>query len=137
MKMIHLVVHFFDKLEDGIRAHLSRFPVPYSIISGIAIVLFWRGVWHLADDLGLSSINSILISLPMLLLTGVLVSYFVADRVILSGLKHEEKLVQKTADELKAEDNLLHTVAEQVKNLSKEVKRMDAKIQEEIEEHHH
>ncbi len=130
--MIHFVVHFFDKLEDSIRAHLSRFPVPYSIISGIAIVLFWRGVWHLADDIGLSSINSILVSLPMLLLTGVLVSYFVADRVILSGLKHEEKIVQKTADELRAEDNLLHNVAAQVQKIEKQMQKME----DEIKEHH-
>jgi hypothetical protein len=42
---------FFDKFEDHIRTHLSRYPIVYTIIGGIAIVLFWRGVWHTADIL--------------------------------------------------------------------------------------
>jgi len=45
------VIDFFDKLEDVIRGHLSRYPIAYTLIGGVAIVLFWRGVWHTADIL--------------------------------------------------------------------------------------
>ena len=44
------IIKFFDKLEDVIRGHLSRFPILYGMLAGIGIVLFWRGVWHTADE---------------------------------------------------------------------------------------
>ena len=43
--MIRKIVTFFDKLEDKIRIRLSHKPILYSIIGGIGIVLFWKGVW--------------------------------------------------------------------------------------------
>ncbi|MCX6718865.1 MAG: hypothetical protein NTZ38_00600 [Candidatus Taylorbacteria bacterium] len=49
--MLKNILNFFDKLEDVVRAHLSRYPIAYTFVGGIAIVLFWRGVWHTADIL--------------------------------------------------------------------------------------
>ena len=43
------ILHFFDKLEDGIRIALSRRPIVYAFVGGTAIVLFWRGVRMVAD----------------------------------------------------------------------------------------
>ena len=47
------IVRFFDKLEDKIRGRLSHHPIFYALVGGIGVVLFWRGVWHTADDVGL------------------------------------------------------------------------------------
>ncbi|MFA6898160.1 MAG: hypothetical protein WC250_01990 [Candidatus Paceibacterota bacterium] len=48
--MIKKLVRFFDKFEDKNRGLLSRAPIVYAIVGGAAHVLFWRGVWHVADD---------------------------------------------------------------------------------------
>ncbi|MBU6389981.1 hypothetical protein KGQ31_00335, partial [Patescibacteria group bacterium] len=80
------LVHFFDKLEDGVRERLSHTPIPYAIIGGVTIILLWRGIWHLADELqalgGIWAIIfdpavSVVISAAILLMTGLFVSFFI------------------------------------------------------------
>jgi hypothetical protein len=87
------ILNFFDKLEDEIRAALSRRPIIYAFAGGIAIVLFWRGVWMVADTIPfLTGPVSILVSVTILLAMGLFVSFFIGDNIIISGLKNEKKL---------------------------------------------
>lgn len=106
-------VKFFDRLEDKTRERLSRAPIFYAIIGGIFIVLFWRAVWLSADLLAeqggwlavlFSPGVSLIISIVVLLLIGLFVSFFIANRVILTGLKHEKKLAEKTEKEIVEEE---------------------------------
>ena len=70
--------HFFDKLEDHIRAVLSRHNILYAFIGGVAIVLFWRGVWMTADMIPfLTGPMSIFISVVVLLGTRLFFSFFI------------------------------------------------------------
>src|SRR3954467_13892586 len=117
--MLHKIVNFFDKLEDHIRIHLSRYPIVYTIIGGIAIVLFWRGVWHTADLLqeqgGILGFIfyepvSLLIVTVVLLATGLFVSYFLGDAILLSGVKGQKKLAEKTDKEVKDEEVSLREI---------------------------
>lgn len=102
------ILKFFDKLEDRIRAALSRHPVPYALIGGFGIVLFWRGVWHTADLFPfLTGPMSILISAVVLLATGLFVSFFIGETIVVSGLKHEKKLTEKTEAEVQTETGIL------------------------------
>ena len=114
--MFHQIYRFFDKLEDHTREELSRFPILYALVGGVATVMFWRGVWHFADTLALendifavlfSGPMSIALSLIVLLVTGLMVSIFVGDRVIISGLKREKKLAEKTEIEVREESIVL------------------------------
>lgn len=101
---------FFDQLEDVVRGALARRPVAYSFIGGGALVLFWRGVWHLADWLselaGISYLTSSLLSIAaavvVLLATGLFVSEFVGEKIIMSGLQTERRLTRKTESEVAA-----------------------------------
>ncbi|MDO8594484.1 MAG: hypothetical protein Q7R93_03140 [bacterium] len=124
---------FFDKLEDGARGRLSRVPIAYGIIGGVAIVIFWRGVWHLADMIEAGgSAFAVLFSAPVstvvsaiiLLLTGLFVSFFIGDRIILSGLTHEKKLEEKTESEVRAEGTLLLDVYRKLERIEKELEAM-------------
>lgn len=85
------VLKFFDVLEDKVREQLSLWPIVYGMLAGIGAVLFFRGIWHFADEAGLSSFSSLVISLAIMLITGSFVSHFVTNEVILSGLKKEKK----------------------------------------------
>jgi len=104
--MLRKIIKFFDKLEDKVRGKLSHYPILYALIGGTGIVLFWRGVWHFADDLQIGAIASIIISLIMLLMTGLFVSFFIGHYIIFSGLKQEKKIEEKEEAELKAEIDL-------------------------------
>ena len=106
--MIKNIIKFFDKIEDKTRSFLSRHPIIYAFIGGIGIVLFWRGVWHTADIFPfLNGPVSIIISIIILLTTGLFVSFFIGHSIILSGLKQEKKIEEKEISEIETEMDIL------------------------------
>jgi len=128
--------HFFDKLEDGVREKLSRVPIVYGIIGGVSIVLFWRGVWHGADLLEQSggvlalifgAPVSLVLSALLLMLTGLFVSFFIGDRIILSGLTHEKKIEEKTESEVRAEGALLVEIYKKIEQIETEIAQLKEK----------
>lgn len=129
--------HFFDKLEDTVRERLSRLPIFYGIVGGVSIVLFWRGVWHSADFLEqsgglwttlLNAPVSLVLSALVLMLTGLFVSFFIGDRIILSGLTHEKKMEEKTESEVRAEGALLIDMHGKLTRLEKEILEIKEKM---------
>lgn len=135
------IIHFFDKLEDKTRGWLSHHPILYAIIGGIGVVIFWRGVWHSADfvmDLFFatnrtnSTISSgfwldgpisVIIGTTILLMTGVLVSNFIGNEIIISGVKKEKKLTEKTEHEIKSE-------IEELQSIKKGMEKMEQKLED-------
>ncbi len=103
--MWKVIINFFDHLEDKVRARLSRHPVIYTLIGGVAIVLFWRGVDQTADMFFpfLNGPVSLFVSVTTLMLTGLFVSFFIGDTIIISGLKGEKKIVERTEQEIESE----------------------------------
>ncbi|MEI6396533.1 MAG: hypothetical protein WCO48_00430 [Candidatus Taylorbacteria bacterium] len=124
------IVWFFDKLEDHVREHLSQYPIIYTIIGGVAIVLFWRGVWHTADilqakggwlELIFYEPNNLVIMTIVLLMTGLFVSYFIGDTILMSGLKKQKKTTEKTEKEVEEEEAELKGMRATIKEMKKEV----------------
>ena len=95
------IIHFFDKFEDKVRAVLSRHPVLYAMIGSIGIILLWRGIWGLADEYGMSSGTSIIIGTIILLVTGLFVSFFVGEQIIISGINEEKRIDEATEEEIR------------------------------------
>ncbi len=119
------VVIFFDKLEDKVRAKLSHYPIIYAIIGGTGVVLFWRGVWHTADDLNVSSLISLIIGTAVLLMTGVFVSAFIGNRLIISGLIGEKKLTEKEEAEIATEEAQLKNLKDTLNRVEKQVTHLE------------
>lgn len=124
------IFHFFDKIEDATREHLSTMPIFYAIIGGITIVIFWRGIWDVADHLEslggiwaflFDPLISVILSVLVLLATGLFVSFFIGDRIILSGLKHEKKIEEKTESEVREEETMLSKLSTKLDRIEKEL----------------
>lgn len=99
------------------RARLSRHPVIYTLIGGFAIVLFWRGVWMIADWFEfLNGPVSLVISIVVLLMTGLFVSFFIGDSIIISGLRGDKKRVERVKTQLESEIKTETITLRQVKN---------------------
>lgn len=123
------IVRFFDVLEDKIRAQLSRYPLLYALIGGIGVVLFWRGVWHTADQfLFLSGPVSLMIGAVILGLTGILVSAFIGNSIIIAGLKGEKKQEEKTQAEILAEQDKVMDIESTLTHIESEL----ADLREEV-----
>lgn len=116
------IIKFFDKLEDKTRMRLSNYPLIYAFVGGVAIVLFWRGVWHTADSFPfMTGPVSLIASVIVLLATGLFVSFFVGENIILTGLKHEKKLAEKTEAEIKTEKDDLYEIIQEIRALKNDI----------------
>jgi hypothetical protein len=127
------IIHFFDKLEDKVRTRLSHRSIFYAFLGGTFTIIFWRGIWHTADILeakgGIWAYifyepNTIVWTLALLLLTGLFVSIMIGDRIILSGLKHEKKVEEKTEEEVKQEEKDIKSLRNQMVQISKDVEEI-------------
>ena len=140
------IVNFFDKLEDRVRGFLSRRAIAYGFITGIGIVLFWRGVWHTADMLMLIYTNwlpgvgidlqgavwwdgplSFLIGAIMLLLSGTFVSEFIGKEIIISGLTGEKKVSDITIKEVEEDLAESAEILRELKALREDLKNISRK----------
>ncbi len=118
------IIKFFDLLEDRVRAWLSKRPILYALVAGVGAVFFFRGIWIIADDAELGGWFTLFVSLIILLLTGAFVSNFVNDRVILSGLRREKKLVEKTEEEVRSELVTLSEIKKEILEIKKELREL-------------
>lgn len=123
--MLKKIVTYFDKLEDRVRSTLSHYPILYSLIGAIGIVLVWKGVWETAEHFPiLYGPASILLGTAILLVTGLMVSFFIGDTIIISGFKREKKLVEKT------EKEMLEATRNQTEILTKEIQHIHNDLEE-------
>ena len=98
------------------RTKLSHWPILYSIIGAIGIVLVWKGIWEAAEAYPfLFGLPSAIIGAVLLLMTGLMVSFFIGDTIILSGVNHEKKLAEKTESEIHTEELSIHHIVERLK----------------------
>lgn len=119
--MIKKLQKFFDRLEDKIRKSLSASPLVYALIAGTAVVLFWRGIWETSDLIGLHPIASLIIGTLVLLLSGVFVSAFIGNKIIISGLRGEKKIEEKTIEEIESEEETLNKIYRKLEKIDEEV----------------
>lgn len=99
--MVKRVFSFFDKLEDKIRIWLSHAPIAYALIGAVGIILLWKGVWEVAELVpALHGFGSVVLGIVILLASGLLVSFFIGDSIILSGFRREKKLADKNEKEI-------------------------------------
>ena len=138
--------HFFDRIEDRVRGWMSHRQIFYGLVGGIGIVLFWRGVWHTADyfslvfmkrESGSATIDmaalwdgllSFGIGSILLLLTGLFVSSFIGNEIIISGLKGEKKVAEKTEEEVETETTLVKDLRKEMREIKDRLGRIERKI---------
>jgi hypothetical protein len=138
--MFTIITNFFDRLEDRVRARLSHRSIIYAFIGGATHVIFWRGIWHTSDFIMNNNWHldqarnffgwlfyepiTIIWSSALLLLTGLFVAGFIGERIIISGLKKEKKVTDRTEEEVQREDNKITVLDSKIDLLVKEIKEL-------------
>jgi len=123
VKIFKKLYNFFDKLEDHIRARLTRRPIIYAFIGSIGVVLIWRGVWVIADDLYMPGWVSLFVGVLLTVSTGLFVSFFIGENIIISGMNKEKRIDEKTEEEIKEEESLLEKIEKDIKEIKEEIKK--------------
>jgi len=117
------IIKFFDNLEDKIRKRLSKRPIVYAFIGSVGIILLWRGVWMTADMFDfMTGPVSIIIGLAIALFIGLFVSFFVGDQIIISGIKEEKKIDEKTEEEIRKEEVSLKEIKRDIEEIKQILK---------------
>jgi hypothetical protein len=138
------IVRFFDHMEDKVRGWFSRHPFLYAIYGGIGIVLFWRGVWHGMDTIaqyyffrseaystidvlssGWDPLVSFIIGSLILLSCGLFVSELIGKEIIISGLRGEKKLTERTETEVRTETGALAEVLERLAAIAERLEKIE------------
>jgi uncharacterized membrane protein len=131
--MFKAITDFFDKVEDKVRIRLSHRSILYAFIGGISTVIFWRGVWHTADIFMKKGgfwgwffyepITVVWTSI-ILLMTGLFVSIFIGERIIISGIKKEKKITDKTESEVDKEEDEIRSMRAKINQMSKDIEEI-------------
>lgn len=116
-KILNVIHKFFDKIEDKARIKLVHHPIVYAFIGSVGIVSIWRGIWHISDDWGVSSFESLIFGILITVLTGLFVSFFIGENIIISGLNKEKRIDEKTEQEIHKERNTLSRIEKDIKEI--------------------
>ena len=127
--------------------YLSHRPRLYALIVGIGIVLFWRGVWHSTDlihtyfnffqnnlSIDLSSSPwwdgplSFIVGAFILHFTGAFTSSFIGNELILSGLRGEKRLTEKTESEIKGEEQFISDIKEELSVMTEKITELENEV---------
>ncbi len=134
MKFIDFLFVFFDKVEDNIRGVLVKHLFIYTFLGGTGVVLFWRGIWHMADLLekrgGFSTVlfsplGSTVLGIIILLSTGLFVSVFIGESIIISGIKKGKRVIDKTITDVDNEKAEVEESMAMISDVQKEVKKIE------------
>lgn len=131
-------------IEDKIRVYLSHHPRLYALIVGTGIVLFWRGVWHTTDlvhnyfsvlqsNTSLDSVSaplwdgplSLFVGGALLLMTGAFTSSFIGNELILSGLRGERRLSEKTETEVETEEEVILEIKTELDKVNSKIIQLE------------
>lgn len=111
------------------RIYLSHRPILYAFVGGVGIVLFWKGVWEAAEHFPLLyGWPSAALGLLLILPTGLFVSFFIGDNIILSGYKHQKKLVEKTELEIMKDVDINEAIKAQLDRMEREMLEIKSKL---------
>ncbi len=142
--LLKKIFHWGDKLEDRVRGKLSHYPITYAFIGGAGVIIFWRGIWHTMDFLMFVMIGqnaeigtgypwwdgplSIFVGTVMLLTVGLFIPTFIGNEIIMSGLRGEKKLTEKTEQEISEDVALNIKIVREMKEIERRLESLEKKI---------
>jgi len=124
MKIIKKILKYFFHIKTLIRHKLSHWPVLYAFIGSIGVILIWRGIWMIADDMNMSGFVSTVLGVLISMSAGLFVSFFVGDSIIISGIKKEKRIDEKTESEIKKEEVSLREIKKDLKVIQEEIEEI-------------
>ncbi len=117
IKIYKKIHHYFDKIEDKVRGRLSKSPLIYSFIGAVATVSIWRGVWEVSNALNIPSWVSLVGGITLAMITGLFVSFFIGDNIVISGLQQEKRTDEKTKEEITKEEHEMEEVKKDIREI--------------------
>jgi len=120
--------NYFYQIEGKIRNRLSHHPLVYALIGSVGIVLIWRGIWHLADNINMPAWISLVLGILIAAVSGLFVSFFVGENILISGMRKEKRVDQKTEEEIIKEEEEIEKEEKIVEEIEKDIKEIKEEL---------
>ncbi|OGI83889.1 hypothetical protein A2903_00935 [Candidatus Nomurabacteria bacterium RIFCSPLOWO2_01_FULL_33_17] len=128
--------NIFLHIEDRARKYFEQFPFTHALLAGIGVILFWRGVWEIADINRLSPIASVIIGIILLGGIGLFVHTFVGNAIIIKSIKHEIDIekenkaeVTQVEKDIKRDEITLDHLSNKLDSLIKKIDHIEKHLQ--------
>jgi len=124
----------FLKLEEKSRHRFEKLPFTHAFFAGVGVVLFWRGIWEVADRLQLNPYWSVVLGSLVLMILGLFLQTFVGNTLIIKKVESERKIDQKAETDLKkvqqeidVEEITLDVLARRLENIESKLDELNRK----------
>ena len=111
--------------EDRARTYFEKIPFLQAFLSGIGVIIFWRGIWEWLDMQHVSPLISVVGGSLILLCVGVFVQTFIGNTIIIKNVKQEELLEKRAIKEMEGEVNVeevtLASLSAKIDEISKKI----------------
>jgi hypothetical protein len=115
-------------MEESARRYFEKVPFLQAFIAGVGVIIFWRGVWELLDDMRVSPTLSIVLGCLLLAGVGVFLQTFIGNTIIIKNVHQEEKTEQKELHKLEGHVKVEEvTLAELSRKLDALAEKIDKK----------
>ncbi len=94
------VTNIFLKIEERARTYFERVPFLHAFLGGVGVVLFWRGVWEIADRMRIDPIVSIIVGSLLLGSIGLFLHTFVGNAIIIKNVEKDKRMTTKAEHEI-------------------------------------
>jgi hypothetical protein len=124
------ITSFLLRIESCSRNFFEQIPFIHGFLAGIGIVLFWRGVWHIADEIQLSSVASLIIGSILLGAIGLFLHTLVGNAIIIKNVEKDTTTSKKTEKELLEVEANIQQEELTLQTLQKELDKIHKKLDE-------
>jgi hypothetical protein len=126
----------FLRIEDRARRYFERIPFIHAFLAGVGVILFWRGVWEIADIYSFDPTISIIVGIIILVSIGLFTHTFIGNAIIIKSVKHEINIEKENRKDLSTFEKNINNEEITLAHLSDKIDQLSKKITH-IEEHLH
>lgn len=126
--------NIFLSIESRARKYFERFPFIHAFLAGVGVILFWRGIWEVADRYHLHPIISIVAGVIILVGIGLFIHTFIGNAIIIKNVKHEINIEKENRKDFSVFEKDIAKEEITLFHLSQKLDKLNEKINH-IEKH--
>lgn len=128
--------NIFLKIESSARKYFEQFPFMHAFLAGVGVILFWRGVWEIADINHLGPVASVIWGIIILGAIGLFTHTFIGNAIIIKSIKNEIDIekdnkaeVARVEKEMIKEEITLNHLYTKLNDLNDKIDHMEKHLQ--------
>lgn len=124
------VTNIFLRIEERARTYFERVPFLHAFLGGVGVVLFWRGVWEIADRIHIDPVVSIVVGSLLLGAIGLFLHTFVGNAIIIKNVEKDKRMTTRAEHEIAVVEKDIKQEGATLDQLSAKIDRLEQVVRE-------